>query len=280
MDVYEKKLDLIEFYRDSRNYEKMRLACLDALKDRPHDPWALSMLSSAYYNLRMYDECIGACLDAIAHKTSPYDRAYDYDRLAISHSAHFGDHAKAAKYARMAVEGQPGNAAFLAHYASEIAYGSSFYNRRKRLREALALFERAEAMDPENYTVLLAKNQLYRNFFRDREAEAEILARMVAVSDDPDRTSRSLADFHDRYKEYGETYEYCVKALMENPGDEYLIGELKELKAAGYDRRTPPSARLKILQAIYGFARAHPTAFSLCFAIFLYILYILIRVIV
>jgi tetratricopeptide (TPR) repeat protein len=236
---YEKKRKLAQYYADSLNYEKLRLTCLDALKDRPRDPWMLSALSHAYYNLCMYDECIGACLDAIAHGTSPYDRAYDYDRLALTYSIHLGDHAKGEEYARIAVEGQPGTAVFLAHYALEIAHGSRSCDRRGRIgrmRKALALFKRAEAIDPGNYLVLHCKSILYRNYFRDRKAEAEILARMVAVSGDPHRTNCSLAAFHEKYGEFDEAHAYYAEALKLRPDIGESRDKLNELVAMGSGR--------------------------------------------
>ncbi|MDR1245630.1 MAG: hypothetical protein LBK57_01215 [Clostridiales Family XIII bacterium] len=229
MDEYEKKLELIRYYNASRNYDRLRLACLDALKDNPRDSWLLIKLSYAYYELDMFDECADVCRDIIACGVSPYV-LYAYDMMSSIY-ADLNDPVKSEEYAKKAVDGDPNDADLLVQYAWRIANNG-------RLDEALEVLARAEAINPKSSIVLFYKNQIYHYYLRDREAEFEILARLTAVSNDPYRLNLALGNFYYKYKEFAEAHSHYTKAVAVKPTQtrdcEEAKAALRELEAYGY----------------------------------------------
>ena len=223
---YEKKLDLIEFYRDSRNYENMRRACFAALKDSPHDQWALSMLALACYRLEDWDDFVRSCNTALAYQT-PHQQAFIYNLLGCERS-YRNDYEKAAEYIEKAVEGRPDEPEYMARYAIQLAHLG-------RESEAEDLLERAEAAAPNYFYVLMLKCDFYYHWCLDYKAEEEILTRMFPLSSGELYTMNySIARFHQKYGDFQKAYDYYVKALLCKPGDEIAREMVESLKLRGY----------------------------------------------
>ncbi|MDR3295435.1 MAG: hypothetical protein LBT26_06370 [Clostridiales Family XIII bacterium] len=222
---YDKKLDMVKHYWQIGSYKNMRRACMDALGDNPADPWVLSALTVAYYELGNFSACVRTGTDALAHQT-PQGQALVYDTLGNERFCH-EDYAKAAEHYKKAAECRPEIAGYLAHYATALAFLG-------RMDEAQALLERAEAVNPQNYSVLEAKNRIYYQFRRDRKTEEETLSRMLPLSASPFFMNWLLADFHYKYGEFQEAHAYYVKAALARPDDASTREMLRKLEERGY----------------------------------------------
>ena len=210
-EAYRKKIDLIRHYQDIDSNENTRLTCLDALKDDPHDEWVLSVLTRVYYQSRDYDACINTGLEALQYQT-PYKQAFVYNLLSAAYYKK-DNFATAAEFSQKAMECDPNSASNMATHAKNLAH-------LKRLKEARELFRRAAELDPQNYYVLRDEYQFYRDFYKDRKAEEELLSRLVLLSTDPYDLNWQFALFHNKYREYREAHDYFVKALLLRPGSE------------------------------------------------------------
>ncbi|MDR0287857.1 MAG: hypothetical protein LBI03_09190 [Clostridiales bacterium] len=209
-NAYEKKLDLIKYYNSITNYEKARVACLDALQENPHDEWVLSILTNVYYNLRDFDACVKTGLEALPYQT-PHQQAFIFNILSLER-AYKGDYKKAAEYSKKSIEGRPQSVDYIAAHAENLAH----LGKRK---EALQLFKHAEELNPKNFYLLNIEFQFYHEFFRDKKAEEELLARMVPLSTKPFDMNWNFGIFNKKYKEYYKAEEYFVQALLARPGD-------------------------------------------------------------
>jgi tetratricopeptide (TPR) repeat protein len=221
---YEKILYLIKHHKNSGGYEKMRDACLEALRINPHDGKVLWELAHAYYELRDYDATLQTGEAALEHLSSPASKGDVYHLLGNRHIV-LKDHQKAAEYYHKAVEACPGSAPFLADYASGLMYLDG------RRDEARALLARAEEMAPSDFFVLQAKFVVLFEFFRDRAEEEETLRRMLPLSPHPFMMNWYFAVFHEKYEKYKTAHEYYVKCALIRPWDSLTQKRLKRLEA-------------------------------------------------
>ena len=224
-EAYEKILDQIEHYNRIDSHENTRRACLEALGHNPHDQWVLSMLTRAYYELGDYERCLKTGNEALANQT-PYEQAFIYYLFGTERNV-AEDHKKSAEYYKKAMERRPENADYIARYALELAHLGE-------LPEARSLFERAEEMDPKNYFVLYSKFAFYREYETDRQAEEELLSRMVPLSTKPFHLNWNFGEFHYKYGEYQEAHDYFVQALLARPGNKDCKRILKQLEWQGF----------------------------------------------
>jgi len=222
---YARILNQIEHYENIGSYEYLRQACMEALRYEPHDKLVLSKLTRAYYNIGDYDNCVKTANEALAHQT-PYEQGFIYYMLGAERD-YASDHKKAAEYFLAAIERRPENAEYVAQYALQLAYLGRF-------DEAQELLYRAEEMDPHNYYVLNIKFRFYKYWRNDRDIEEDTLSRMLPLSPSPFYMNRALAEFHLKYNEHEEAYEYYIKASLACPGDKKVLKMLRLLEARGF----------------------------------------------
>jgi tetratricopeptide (TPR) repeat protein len=228
---YEKILNLIEHYSSSDGYERMRDACLDALRINPYDGWVLKNLALSYYGLRDFDAALKTGETALEYLTSPADKGSVYSIFGHRYSA-LGDYRKAVEYYRNAVDNCPESAAHLAEYAGALSHIDG------RCYEARALLYRAEEISSSDFYVLQSKFLYLFEFHRYRAEEEETLQRMLSVSCYPFIMNWYFAIFHEKYGEYKQAYEYFVKCALIRPWHEPTQKRLKNMEAPFFGVRT------------------------------------------
>jgi len=224
--VYNNKHQLIWHYLDICNYEKAVTECHDVLRDNPHDGLVLLYLSSAYRCLCKYESCIETAFDALKYLESEPHRAYVYQELGQERYAN-EDYAGAAEYHKKAVELQPEDISHLAYYAVSLAYSG-------QQDEANQLLKRAEEVEPNNESVLLAKIAIKYKYGKDRDTEEETISRYLLVTTQTLEAYYFFSMFHQKYGEYKTAFDYAVKAFLIDPNSIKIKDLLRNFENVGY----------------------------------------------
>lgn len=213
-DVINQKIDLINYYDNSGNYKKQLQVCREILVENPTSVFALKSMAGAYYELNLNEEFLETCLEALKYAINPSDKAYLFDLLAAKYSFE-RDYEKAIGYHKEVIENNPNKAEYLSSYAKTL-----FYLGRKS--EADKLMAEALNMDPNNMHILIDQYVVIHDQYNDREKEQELLTKMLKLSTDPFRMNIYLGNFHMKYYEYEDAYDYYIKAVLINPNFEDL----------------------------------------------------------